>query len=359
MSNELKKLQPLMIIIMVLTIGLLAWFHADLWFGQGGGDESSWRLGLMALLSDGAKVALFSAGFWLVLNADRWPVAALGGLSIAVSLALVVLSVTGVFGGLSVNGAKMIDNAKPDQGRITELANLAQSYSNQVASLEASKALLPADWYTKRGEIDSAIQKAQAGQQTALDQKVAIPAKQPVEASFFVGVAAVTGWTEAQARTRVYGAYAILLELVSLLSTLLAFFGAKLADGPGTAKTEPAKTAKVVPKLAETVPAKNYNPLPAQELTKYAKARQTMERYLAAAYADIEAGQGDAFLGRNKIMSLSGLDRAAVEWSVRQLALKGLVVATTSPARTVPVSDRKATLERLFGTAMAQSEGGR
>jgi hypothetical protein len=361
MSDEVRKLRPLMGTIALLSVLLLGWFHADLWFGQGGGDESSYRLGLMALLSDGAKVALFSSGVYLVLSVDAWAVKGLGGLAVAVSLALVVLSVTGVFGALSVGGARVIDAAQPDQTRLTELTSLANSYAAQVKSLQASKDLLPADWYTKRAEVDAQIVTAQAGYQKALTDKAAIPTKTPAEAAFFVGVATVTGWTADQARLRIYGAYAALLELVSLLTTLLALFGTRLADAKTPRLAKPAKPAKnqpeTSPALAGIVAKSDAKASPPQELTKHARARQVMESYLAAAYTGIEAGQGDAFQGRNRIMAMSGLDRKELDWCVRQLTLKELIRTTTDPQRTVPMGTRAELVEKLFPPARGSVPG--
>jgi len=345
-----------MVLISGATVLLLGWFHADLWFGQGGGDVSSWRLGLMALLSDGAKVTLFTAGVWLVINAARGLVRFLGVFAIAVSLALVVLSVAGVFGGLSVSEAKMTGSALPDPVRSAELIELAKSYTDQKVSLEESKKLLPNDWYTARAEIDKQIATAQAGLQKIADLKRSIPTKPPAETAYFLGVASVLGWSVDRTRVTIYGAYAILLELVSLLSTLLAFLGVNLAS-VGTAR--PPEAAKKSPLVQSSAPAEELNPIPGMELARFARIRQTMDKYLSAAYVEIEAGQGDYFLGRNKIIALSGLDRGSVDWCQKQLVNKRLATITQDPQRTFPVGPRKELMTRLFGAPVHPVSGDR
>jgi hypothetical protein len=158
------------------------------------------------------------------------------------------------------------------------------------------------------------------------------------------------GTSTASAQQTIYLAYSVLLELVSLLSTLVALFGdrlarsgAKLAEVGGTpepARNPPTLAKPATPELAKVIQR--------NELPERAKMRQVMRMFLDVAFAGIEAGQGDAFLGRNKIMNQSGLDRTAVDWCQRQLVLRNLVETAQNPQRTTPKATKEAMMHNLF-----------
>lgn len=343
--TELKRIRPWLAILSGASVLLLAWFHASLWFGQGSGGEESYRLALMAVLSDVAKVFLFSAGVWLVLSSIG-PSRIIGLLMVLVAVALVALSVTAVFGSLQVSGAK---SAPADPAAIARADNLVEVYTKRVQALTLAHDDLPATWITKRSEAEAAVSVAVEGLVKATDERAALDHQVGVEGAYFVGVGQVLGTDSRSAQQLIYSSYSVLLELVSLLSALVSIFGDRLLARSGVAPT----SARTAPALAVSGVVHTPKSIQRNELPERARMRQVMARFLGAAYQSIEAGQGDAFLGRNKIMTLSGLDRTAVDWCQRQLLLKQLITTGQNPQRTIPKHSREVTMNKCFPTAEA------
>lgn len=338
--TELKRIRPWLALLSGASVLLLAWFHASLWFGQGAGGEESYRLAVMAMLADVAKVFLFSAGVWLVLS-STWPSRVIGALMVVVSLALVVLSVTAVFGSLQIAGAKM---APADPAAVARADKLVNVFSARVEALTAARDSMPATWITKRIEADAVVSTALEGLVKATAERSSLDHQAGAEQAYFTGVGQVLGTDSRHAQQLIYSSYSILLELVSLLSTLVALFGDRLLARSG-ATPDPARNP---PALADSGVVDSAKVIQRKDLPNYAKMRQVMERFLSASYSAIETGQGDAFLGRNKIMTISTLDRTAVDWCQRQLMLKGLITTGQNPQRTVPKYDRETTMKKLF-----------
>ena len=344
--TELNRIRPWLALLSGATVLLLAWFHASLWFGQGGGGEDSWRMAGMAVLSDLAKVLLFSAGVWLTLSRAAAP--RLVGLAmVLVSFALVTLSVTAVFGALQVSGAK---SAPIDAEQVARADLLVNVYRDQVAQLTAAGAAMPTSWVTKRAQAADSLTAAVAGLTQAVNARNALDHTVAPGAAYFSGLGIALGTSTASAQQTIYLAYSLLLELVSLLSTLVALFGdrlagvgAKLAEVGGS--PEPARNP---PSLAESATPTTAKVIQRKDLPDRAKMRQVMRRFVDVAFAGIEAGQGDAFLGRNKIMNQSGLDRTAVDWCQRQLVLRHLVETAQNPQRTIPKATKEAMMRNLF-----------
>ena len=336
MKSELERIQPWLGTLSVSTVVLLGWFHASLWFSQGGGGEESLRMAFMAVASDVAKVFFFAVGTWLIL-VGRNGVKLIGAAMLTVSVALVLVSVTGVFGALQVAGAR---SAAADPASVGRAEALVSTYQKSVADLSAERDDMPRSWMTKRAQMEGQIAAAVAGLERATVARQALDGQPKPEGAFFSGVASFLGVSAPFAQRLIYGAYAVLLELVSLFSTLVALFGARLGVPPEPARNPPALAVSGAPGLA--------NVIQRNELPNRSRMRQAMARFLKAAYAAIETGQGDAFLGRNKVMLLSGLDRTAVDWCQRQLVLKGLVSTGQNPQRTVPKLSREETMKKLF-----------
>jgi len=293
----------------------------------------------LSLVMDLVNVCLFSVGIAALADRKRGLKSNLVH-TLWVCAFLSMVAVLGIFGSLEREASR---TPLPDASTLLANGVMQADLRSQITSLRQSKELLPANFFEKRDSLDRRIADALAQLKTLVDDAKVDSTRPPAAAALFVDLGDITGLGTRAAHSIVDFAFALFLEVSSLVLTALTIIGPRLTkqrSNKGPAFPEPGNSNHKRHSEARSQ-TDNHRHIP------IGRDYLMMATYMAVAFRPIEANRSTAFPGRGHLERATGFSRSDLDFCSQVLRDLDLTVVSQSPRRTVPTCARKAMIVRV------------